>query len=561
MSSRDRESRDYSRDYSRDNYRGDSRGGDRDSRGESRGLDEPPNSRLFVLCQKGISEQEFRSSFEQFGNVEDVWIIKDKRTNEDRGIVYIKFAKTSEAMQAMEEMNGKALPGSSKGLKVVVANSKRDGSTRDPREDERLVRLFVIIPKTFTEANLKEEFAKYGDVENVTVLKDRGTGDNKGFGYVRFYRPIHAALAFENCDSSYKPKFAEPQPHKEKGSELDNHGLAAAGQKRLYEEDFGYRGGYGGMDHRSEREYSRGPAPHMYSAPSPGPGPRDLITDYPTSSSCSRLIIQAPVGLTQGYLVKLFGLVPGMEYCDLNETTGIAYARYSSPQCAAYARDKLHGFEYPLGSPLHVQLAEDASSGRQEYPMSVDGGYGYGNSQFGGYGQPSYAVGDHMDVRKKAAIILEQAGINPHNLLSLSTGGPGSMAGDGPGSVGDGRKERVMYCNVSLPPPMPTVPEDGKNLAQRLFIVCQPSGVSERVLKDAFCRFGNLIDVYLLSGRNYGYAKFASKDSAKRAIETLHGQTLGGQKIKVLEAEPPKPHPVHQGMQGDEGPSGKKQRL
>lgn len=39
--------------------------------------------------------------------------------------------------------------------------------------------------------------------------------------------------------------------------------------------------------------------------------------------------------------------------------SGIAYARYSSPQCAAYARDKLNGFEYPLGSALHVQLADD----------------------------------------------------------------------------------------------------------------------------------------------------------------------------------------------------------
>ena len=97
----------------------------------------------------------------------------------------------------------------------------------------------------------------------------------------------------------------------------------------------------------------------------------------------------------------------------------------------------------------------------------------------------------------QAAMILEQAGINPHSLINFANMG---SVGDGHGSVGDGRKERVMYCNVALPPPQPTVVEDGKNMAQRLFIVCQPSGVSERVLKDAFCRFGNLIDVYLLSG-------------------------------------------------------------
>jgi len=521
-------------------------------RESTRGLDEPPNSRLFILCQKGITEQEFRTAFEQYGTVEDIWIIKDKRTNEDRGIVYIKFAKTSEAMLAMEEMNGKSLPGTSKGLKVVVANSKRDGSTRDPREDERLVRLFVIIPKSYTDQNLKDEFSKFGDVENVTVLKDRSSGENKGFGYVRFYRPIHAARAYENCDSSFKPKFAEPQRSRDERDEIENHGLSsAAGQKRMYEEDFsGFRGNFGGMDNRFP-----GPIPNAMPM---GMGPRDVIDNYPISSNCSRLLIQAPVGLTQGYLVKLFGLIPGMEYCDLNETTGIAYARYSSPQCAAYAKDKLHGFEYPLGSPLHVQLAEDGQ-GRQEYPMNVDGGYGsaYGNSQFGHYGQQQQFGMESMDMRKKAAMVLEQAGLNPHNLLNFSNMG---SVGDGPGSVGDGRKERVMYCNVALPPPQPTTTEDGKNMAQRLFIVCQPSGVSERVLKDAFCRFGNLIDVYLLSGRNYGYAKYASKESAMKAIETLHGQTLGGQKIKVLEAEPPKQNPMHGGLQGDEGPS-KKQRL
>ncbi|BFY97286.1 hypothetical protein BsWGS_00332 [Bradybaena similaris] len=526
-----------------------------------RGLDDPPNSRLFILCPKGTTEQDFRDAFDKFGTIEDVWIIKDKRTNEDRGIVYIKFAKTSEAMQAMEEMNGRALPGSSKGLKVVVANSKRDGSTRDPREDERLVRLFVIIPKNFTEQDLREEFSKYGDVESVTVLKDRSTGENKGFGYVRFFKPLHAAMAYENCDSSFRPKFAEPQRSRDERDEIENHGFSfppqsGAGQKRLYEDDL--HSGY----YAPEAAFPA--AAKAFQQVFAGAGPMEMLAEYPAVSNCSRLYIQAPIGLTQGYLARLFNLVPGMEYCDLNETTGIAYARYSSPQCAAYARDKLNGFEYPLGSALHVQLADDC-------PVHMEtNNYGpYPNNFGGGYANQAVSPMESMDIRQKegyilaedseqlphslqATMILEKAGINPQNLLNLASSGA-------VGSVGDGRRERVQYCNIPLPPPQPTVPEDGRNLAQRLFIVCQPSGVSERVLKDAFCRFGNLIDVYLLSGRNYGYAKYASKDCAMRAIETLHGQTLAGQKMKVLEAEPPKPHP-HGGMQGDEGPS-KKQRL
>jgi hypothetical protein len=38
-------------------------------------------------------------------------------------------------------------------------------------------------------------------------------------------------------------------------------------------------------------------------------------------------------------------------------------------------------------------------------------------------------------------------------------------------------------------------------------------------LRDVFGRFGNLIDVYMLSGKICGYAKYASKESAERAMQ------------------------------------------
>lgn len=53
--------------------------------------------------------------------------------------------------------------------------------------------------------------------------------------------------------------------------------------------------------------------------------------------------------------------------------TGVAYARYATPQCAAYARDKLHGFEYPIGSQLMVQLAEENMQPAAEAAQNFDG--------------------------------------------------------------------------------------------------------------------------------------------------------------------------------------------
>jgi len=34
----------------------------------------------------------------------------------------------------------------------------------------------------------------------VSLVTDRHSGENKGFGYVRYHRAYHAALALEGCD-------------------------------------------------------------------------------------------------------------------------------------------------------------------------------------------------------------------------------------------------------------------------------------------------------------------------------------------------------------------------
>lgn len=71
------------------------------------------------------------------------------------------------------------------------------------------------------------------------------------------------------------------------------------------------------------------------------------------------------------------------------------------------------------------------------------------------------------------------------------------------------------------------------DVAQRCFIVCIPKALPTSVLKQTFCRFGDLIDVYLLPNKNCGYAKFASEKSAKKAMETLHGAEILNVRLKV----------------------------
>jgi RNA recognition motif-containing protein len=54
-------------------------------------LDEPPNSRLFIVCNKTITEEEFRTAFEKYGTIEEIWVVRDRSTGEPKGEVAHKL--------------------------------------------------------------------------------------------------------------------------------------------------------------------------------------------------------------------------------------------------------------------------------------------------------------------------------------------------------------------------------------------------------------------------------------------------------------------------------------
>ena len=182
--------------------------------------DAPPNSRLFVICAKDLTEDDFKDAFEEHGTIEKIEIHRDKNGN-SKGLAYIKFSKTSEAAQALEQLNGRCIGNHPRPLKVLVANNRdqnyknRQGHAvnGNAKEDEdRLLRLFVVVPKDKLEEDIKEHFSTFGDVQYVNIVKDKETKKSRGLAYVKFYRLTHAAAAFESCDRSYKPVFAEPRP-------------------------------------------------------------------------------------------------------------------------------------------------------------------------------------------------------------------------------------------------------------------------------------------------------------------------------------------------------------
>lgn len=66
--------------------RGDRRSSHGDNKSYNSSSDEPPNSRLFIIGSKQLTEDDFRSAFAVFGNIEEIWVVKDRQTGERKGV-------------------------------------------------------------------------------------------------------------------------------------------------------------------------------------------------------------------------------------------------------------------------------------------------------------------------------------------------------------------------------------------------------------------------------------------------------------------------------------------
>jgi hypothetical protein len=418
----------------------------------------------------------------------------------DKGISYIKFSKTSEAADALEALNGKTIGSDPRPLKIVIASSR--SQQQNNKGDITALRLYLIIPKNLTETQLREQFEEYGPLEYVSIVKDKASNTSRGFGYVKFFQFSHAARAFEGCTQSYRPKFADPRPTLEE--RRGGYG-GGGGNGAAVGSDYGYGGGRGA---------GNGAAMNFESSVS-----------NPTGA-CKLSIMVNPI-LTQDKLWKLFDVVPGLEHCEIHsgDATGErAYGTvaYNTPKAAAYAMEKLHGFDYPLGSRIMIKFEEDAYGGR-----GGGGGYGVNSSM-----PPD--VKNLVSTIQHATQLLAASGYVPPDSL-------GSMA-NAMGNMQEASLDPTMcstYLASNLPPGPVPLATMGSPCEMRLFFVCKESRENPppHVIKDVFSRFGNLIEAYLMKGKNCGYAKYASKESATAAIRALNEQTIMGSFMKVMEAE------------------------
>lgn len=389
----------------------------------------------------------------------------------------------------------------------MVAQSKTPGKQHEVQSESDLSRVFVLCPKTFGDEELRAKFADYNsDIEYVQIVRDHETRESKGVAYVKFNKPSTAALAIENCDKSLKAVIAEPKSAKlsrqKVAKEKATMSVFAAAMQGMPVNPY--------LESQGFSYPTQDPVNTMMAAQA---AVSESITNSVTSSfTNTRLFIIVSPTVTQEQLSSLFDLIPGMDYCDLKrnhhtrDSRGIAYVMYKSIGSAIYAKEKLNGFEYPPGSKLVVKYAEDHPNGNRNN--------GVASMQTPTF--PTSNTSTPMPV------------VNPIQFNAVTPATPTYPSATS-----------SAYTTAALPSPQPFA-DPHAEVAARLFVVCQPRAPPEQVLKDVFSRFGDLIDVWMVGDRNFGYAKFARKEAADAAIESLNEHEVLGMKVKVMHADPPK---------------------
>ena len=196
---------------------------------------------------------------------------------------------------------------------------------RDPDEHEKMLRLFVVIFKHTTKDDLRNVFEvmitnsleeqyqssvllqKYGSIIHIKVIVDKLTGENKGFAYISFSKASEAAYALEECDPTYKPKFAEPfssKRHRDAEETLPSSASL-----------------YGAFSPPHRRLNKSHPSPTYDRRLSPPPSLSRIDSISPAyhlleNNNERRLIIRCGMTITKYHISKLFDLVPNMEECS-----------------------------------------------------------------------------------------------------------------------------------------------------------------------------------------------------------------------------------------------------
>jgi len=224
------------------------RGGRGGGRGREGG-DNPDeqNRKLFV---GGLSyettDEGFKAHFEQFGEIVDSVVMRDRDTGKSKGFGFVTFKEIEQIDEAQ-----RSRPHHIDGRDVDTKRSM----PRDSGESQKsLTKMFIGGMKDdTTEEQVREVFEPYGEMKSCDIIRDKTSGKCKGFGFIEYedYDSVDRCVLKKRHELNGKTvevKKAVPKEEMSRdqgmggGRRDDGYGASAGGNS--------WGGNYGGNDFR-----------------------------------------------------------------------------------------------------------------------------------------------------------------------------------------------------------------------------------------------------------------------------------------------------------------------
>lgn len=138
------------------------------------------NRKLVVLgIPWDVDTEGLRRYMCQFGDLEDVIVMKDRVSRQSRGFGYVTFSSYEGAQKAMAGQH--VLQGRTLEVKIATPKDEMRPTSR------KITRIFVArISPTVTDEMFRSYFEKYGSILDAYMPKDQTTKQHRGIGFVTY---------------------------------------------------------------------------------------------------------------------------------------------------------------------------------------------------------------------------------------------------------------------------------------------------------------------------------------------------------------------------------------